>query len=60
MGDGILNTRFVGGIQVIGGTLEVLLGVGGILIPEPATTAGGVILVAHGSDTIYLLRVSAA
>ena len=44
--------RIVGGIQVIGGTLEVLLGAGGILTPEPTTTAGGIILVAHGSDTI--------
>jgi hypothetical protein len=39
MGDDILNARLVGGIQVIGGTLEVLLGVGGILIPEPAPIA---------------------
>lgn len=52
MGESILNARLVGGIQVIGGSLEVLLGAGGVLVPEPATTVGGVILVAHGSDTI--------
>ena len=52
MGNNVLNVRLVGGIQIIGGTLEVLLGTGGILVPEPATTVGGVILVAHGTDTI--------
>lgn len=45
-------TRAVGAIQIIGGGLEMALGVGGIVLPEPATTAGGVILVAHGSDTV--------
>jgi hypothetical protein len=44
--------RLVGGIQVIGGGLEIALGVGGIVLPEPATTVGGVILVAHGADTV--------
>lgn len=45
-------TRAVGAIQVIGGGIEVALGVGGIVLPEPATTVGGVILVAHGGDTV--------
>ena len=45
-------TRAVGAIQVIGGGLEVALGVGGIVLPEPATTVGGVVLVAHGGDTV--------
>lgn len=46
------GSRLVGGIQVIGGGLEIALGVGGIVLPEPATTVGGVILVAHGADTV--------
>jgi hypothetical protein len=46
------GTRLVGGLQVIGGGLEVALGVGGIVVPEPATTVGGIILVAHGTDTV--------
>lgn len=52
MGENYLNARLVGGIQVVGGALEVLLGAGGVIVPEPATTVGGVILVAHGTDTI--------
>lgn len=52
MADGDFTARAVGAIQIIGGGLEVALGVGGVLVPEPATTVGGVILVAHGSDTI--------
>jgi hypothetical protein len=46
------RTRLVGGLQVIGGGLEVALGAGGVVLPEPATTVGGLILVAHGTDTI--------
>lgn len=46
------TTRLVGGLQILGGGLEVALGVGGIILPEPATTVGGIILVAHGSDTV--------
>lgn len=45
-------TRAVGAVQVIGGGLEIAFGIGGIVLPEPATTVGGVILVAHGSDTV--------
>lgn len=44
--------RLVGAVQIIGGALEVALGAGGVVIPEPATTVGGIILIAHGSDTI--------
>jgi hypothetical protein len=44
--------RLVGAVQVIGGALEVALGVGGVAVPTPATTVGGIILIAHGSDTI--------
>lgn len=46
------GARLVGGIQVIGGGLEIALGAGGIILPEPATTIGGIILVAHGTDTV--------
>lgn len=52
MADGDFAARAVGALQIIGGGLEVALGVGGVVMPEPATTVGGVILVAHGSDTI--------
>lgn len=52
MPEGEFTARAVGAIQIIGGGLEVALGVGGIVAPEPLTTAGGVILVAHGTDTI--------
>lgn len=52
MAEGGFTARAVGAIQIIGGGLEVALGVGGIVAPEPLTTAGGVILVAHGTDTI--------
>lgn len=52
MADGDFTARAVGAIQIIGGGLEVALGVGGVVVPEPATTVGGVILVAHGTDTI--------
>lgn len=45
-------SRATGAIQVVGGVMEVALGVGGVVAPEPATTVGGVILIAHGSDTI--------
>jgi hypothetical protein len=44
--------RAAGVFQVVGGVLEVALGIGGVAVPEPATTAGGVILIAHGADTI--------
>ncbi|MCH9675441.1 MAG: hypothetical protein K0U93_28650, partial [Gammaproteobacteria bacterium] len=47
-----LVTRAIGAMQVVGGGLEILLGAGGIVLPEPATTVGGVILVAHGGDTV--------
>ena len=46
------TARAVGALQIIGGGLEVALGVGGVIMPEPATTVGGVILVAHGTDTM--------
>ncbi len=47
----VLN-RAVGGIQVLGGGLELVLGASMSVVPEPLTTAGGLILVVHGSDTI--------
>lgn len=44
--------RATGIFQVVGGVLEVTLGIGGVAVPEPTTTVGGVILIAHGADTI--------
>ena len=32
--------------------MEVALGIGGVAVPTPVTTLGGIILIAHGSDTI--------
>ncbi|HKP58225.1 MAG TPA: hypothetical protein VJV78_15970 [Polyangiales bacterium] len=46
------GTRLVGALQVVGGVLEVGLGVGGVAVPSGVTTVGGIILIAHGSDTI--------
>jgi hypothetical protein len=47
----VLN-RAVGGLQLLGGGLELILGASMSVAPEPLTTAGGLVLVAHGSDTI--------
>lgn len=44
--------HLVGAIQVVGGVLEVALGVGGVAVPAVVTQVGGVILIAHGTDTI--------
>jgi hypothetical protein len=44
--------RVVGVFQVLGGGLEIALGSAGVVTPEPMTTAGGVLLIAHGSDTL--------
>jgi len=44
--------RIAGTLQVVGGALEVALGVGGVAVPTGVTTVGGIILIAHGSDTI--------
>lgn len=49
---GEVTARLVGGLQVIGGGLEIALGVGAVAVPEPVSTAGGVILIAHGGDTV--------
>jgi hypothetical protein len=37
---------------VIGGVLEVALGVGGVAVLTPVTAVGGIILIPHGSDTL--------
>jgi hypothetical protein len=44
--------RLVGALQLVGGVLEVGLGIGGVAVPSGVTQVGGVILIAHGSDTI--------
>lgn len=44
--------RIAGAFQVVGGIMEISLGAGAVVVPEPATTIGGVILVAHGTDTL--------
>lgn len=44
--------RLVGVVQVVGGSLEVTLGSGMMAAPTGITQVGGVILIAHGGDTI--------
>jgi hypothetical protein len=44
--------RAVGGLQILGGGLEVAFGVGGLAAPTGVTQVGGIILVAHGGDTV--------
>lgn len=44
--------RAIGAMQVLGGGLEVAFGIGGLAAPTGVTQVGGVILVAHGSDTV--------
>lgn len=48
------TNRLWGGLQMIGGTLEMVGAAALILAPEPtlATKAGGLVLAGHGSDTI--------
>jgi len=45
-------SRLVGAIQLIGGGLEIALGVGAVGAPTGVTQVGGVILIAHGADTM--------
>jgi len=45
-------TRAIGAMQVLGGGLEVAFGAGGLADPTGVTQVGGIILVAHGSDTV--------
>ncbi len=44
--------RVVGGMQIIGGGVEIILGAAMSVAPEPLTTAGGIVLVVHGGDTV--------
>jgi hypothetical protein len=44
--------RAIGAMQVLGGGLEVAFGLGGLAAPTGVTQVGGIILVAHGSDTV--------
>ncbi len=47
------SSRVVGaGIQVVGGALEIGVGMVGAVAPEPVTTAGGVALIALGVDQV--------
>lgn len=43
--------RGLGVVQTVDGVVEIVQGVGGILIPEPATSAAGVVIALHGIDT---------
>jgi hypothetical protein len=46
------HPRVQGGLKVVGGGVEVVGGAIGILAPEPASTAAGVVVAAHGVDTV--------
>lgn len=48
------TTYLVGGLQVVGGSLECVAGVAALCAPEPtgATKVGGVLLLVHCSDTV--------
>ena len=47
------SSRVVGaGVQVVGGVLEIGVGMVGAVAPEPATTAGGVALIGLGVDQV--------
>lgn len=48
---GAFGARTVGVVQMVGGALEIALGVGGVATPTGITQVGGVILITHGADT---------
>ena len=45
-----VTQRALGGLKGVGGLAEAAIGTIGVVAPEPLTTAGGALLVAHGSD----------
>jgi hypothetical protein len=47
----LAQPRVVGALQTAGGALEIAGGVGAAAVPEPVTTAAGVVLIVHGADT---------
>ncbi len=48
-----ISARAIGSVQLIGGISEMSIGAAGVVVPEPATTVAGVVLVAHGVDLTY-------
>lgn len=49
-----LTNRLWGGVKVVGGAVELMGAASLLLVPEPTllTKAGGIVLGAHGSDTM--------
>lgn len=45
-----LPAEVQGGLQLIGGTAEAVVGAAGVVAPEPGTTACGLVLFTHGLD----------
>jgi YD repeat-containing protein len=43
--------RFWGGVQTVAGLAEMTVGGAGVIVPEPGSTAGGVVLFAVGFDS---------
>lgn len=46
------GTRVIGGLQVLGGALEIAAGVGGLAAPTGVTQVLGAVAVVHGTDTL--------
>ncbi|MBR0641345.1 DUF4225 domain-containing protein [Plastoroseomonas hellenica] len=49
---GSFGSVVTGVLQMVGGGLEIALGAGGVAAPTGVTQVGGVILIAHGADTV--------
>jgi hypothetical protein len=45
-----VSQRALGGLEGVGGLAEAAIGAIGVVAPEPLTSVGGAILMAHGSD----------
>jgi len=45
-----VTQRALGGLKGVGGLAEAAIGAIGVVAPEPLTSVGGAVLVAHGSD----------
>jgi len=46
------GTRIIGGLQVVGGALEIAAGVAGLAAPTGVTQVLGTVAVVHGADTL--------
>jgi RHS repeat-associated protein len=51
--DGGFWDRFFGGVDVVFGAGEMVLGGLGVVAPEPTTSVGGALLMTHGADQVW-------